>query len=156
MGWNCGTSKGLGSVRLATVTIGLACLATDAVAHPVTLHMAFISEADDGLTRQSVDALARPEAVHKLPPPSEYAVEESSSSSATRRVAVHHYRHHARRSGAHAAVASTPGPTPRRPWMMVKLIAFTNWWNGWSERNLHTTTLDVHLDRPAHPDRKTA
>ena len=39
---------------------------------------------------------------------------------------------------------------------MVKLIAFTNWWNGWSERNLHTSALDVHLDRPAHPDRKTA
>ena len=49
-------------MRLATVTLGLACLATDAVAHPVTLNMAFISEADDGLTRQSVDALAHPAA----------------------------------------------------------------------------------------------
>ena len=146
-------------MRLATVTVGLACLATNAVAHPVTLHMAFISEADDGLTRQSVDALGRPESVHKLPPASEYVVEApdaSSSSSNTHRVAVRHHRHHSRRETAHAAVASVPSPASKQPWLMVKLITFTNWWNGWSERNLHTTALDVHLDRPAQPDKKTA
>ena len=160
MGRNSVILKGLGRGRLAAVTVGLACLATRAVAHPVTLHMAFISEADDGLTRQSVNALARPDAAHELPPPSDSrpdAEEKSDPSSAVHHVAVHHHRHHARRSAeTHAAVAATPGPKPQRPWLMVKLIAFTNWWNGWSEKNLHTTSLDVHLDRPAHPDRKSA
>ena len=128
------------------------------MAHPVTLHMAFISEADDGLTRQNVDALAHSDTSHELSPPSDSAVEssESASSSDTHRVAVRHHHHHRRSTETHDAVASTPGSTPHRPWVMVKLVAFTHWWNGWSERNLHTTALDVHLDRPAHPDRKTA
>ena len=151
-------------MRLATAAIGLACLATNAVAHPVTLHMAFIGEADDGLTRQGVDALGRPEAAHKPPPPpSGNPVEESPgtspspSSSDTHRIVAHHRRHHRHRSAAaHTAVAATPSPTPHRPWLMVKLVTFTHWWNGWSERNLHTTALDVHLDRPAPLDHKTA
>ena len=147
-------------MRLATTAtaLGLACLATNAAAHPVTLHMAFISEADDGLTRQNVDALGHSETLHERRPPSDQLdAEEAASSSEEHHVVTHHPRRHHRHASSHAAVAAAPAPTPKqRPWLMVKIVAFTHWWNGWSERNLHTTALDVHLDRPAPPDKKTA
>ena len=140
----------------AAVALSLVCLTAGAAAHPVTYQMAFVAEADDGLTRQSVASLARPEATPKLAPPSEYSVEESSGPDAAGHTVLRHRRHHARREVAREKPAPKPVSTADRkashPWVVVKLIAFTNWWNGWSERNLHTKALDVHLDQPAKHD----
>ena len=157
MSWKRGTSNGLRAGG-AAVALSLGCLTAGAAAHPVTYQMAFIAEADDGLTRQSVASLARPEAAPKLAPPSEYSVEVLPNADATRHTASRHHRHRARREVAQAkpapvrASASAPAGKAAHPWVMVKLIAFTNWWNGWSERNLRTKALDVHLDRPAQHD----
>ena len=120
---------------------------------------------DDGLTRESIAAISRPDPVRATPPPKTAATNMTAkststttttakSTAATRRrtrlLATTSARHHRQWRHRHLARqhedATPPAPTPAVHPRRNLVVRFVVWWNGMVIRNFHTRFGTVKLD----------
>ncbi len=160
----------LGWVRLPTgctvVFAGLLAAGSVGISAPVNpmpseARLDFMST-DDGLTRESIAAISRPETAHPAgpakgaakPTASTPTAEPESTPTATRRrhrllvstTGRHHRRWRHRHIARHTQEATPPPASPQTRLRRTFVVKFVTWWNGMVVRNFHTRFGTVKLD----------